>query len=532
MFLKQKMTISPELAKLIVKLRESFQKSQEGPRVKATRTLEGLALVYERFRNSVEYHDEHLLRKNAIRRIIRRLMFYYRDQEQIAQLLVDDLIRAGYFKNETIPESAVSQIRFVLQKYQVLFDRVAQVPFQKRNKLQDWVLGILACEVEDLLVSSEPQEALIEFATPILTSELDWGDAKLSDADKNLQLYIVMNKVLYKADNAILSYRIFKKIYPDWIKNPHLDAINQIAINLPALKDKIESYINNNFNNLITRKLRRYAMVFWVLNDVIVENIDNIEKLIEDPFKFEEQIKEKCEERYKAYGSKLRRNFIRSVIYIFCTKTVLAFIFELPYDLWLHNKVFWFPFITNIAFHPTLMLIIGASVRIPSSKNTAEIVNSIFKIAYLEKKDSIIYKSSRNIRPHPTLNVIFNVFYSLAFLLSFGLIIFVLYKTGFNWIGGFLFLFFLTAVSFFGIRLRYGMRELIVLPSEGNLLTAIIDFFSIPFIQAGKWIAQKLPKVNILVFVLDRVIEAPFKSLIPVLDHWISYIRDKKDEIY
>ncbi len=520
------MTISPELAKLISNLRESFKKSQEGPRVKATRTLEGLALVYERFRNSVEYHEEHLLRKNAIRRTLRRLMFYYRDQEQISQLLLDDLIRAGYFKNETIPESAVSQIKFVLQKYQVLFDQTAQVSFAERGKMQDWVLGILACEIEDLLVSSEPQEALIEFATPILTSELDWGDASLSDADKNLQLYIVMNKILYKADQSILSYRILKKIYPDWIKSPELDTINQIAVNLPALKSKIEDYINNSFNSLIVRKLRRYAMVFWVLNDVIVENIDNIEKLIEDPFKFEEQIKAKCEERYKSFGSKLRRNFIRSVIYIFCTKTVLAFIFELPYDLWLHGSVVWFPFITNIVFHPTLMLIIGASVRIPSSKNTAEIVNSVFKIAYVEKKESIIYKSSRSIRPHPILNTVFSVFYSLAFLISFGLIISVLYKAGFNWIGAMLFIFFLTAVSFFGIR------ELVVLPSEGNLLTAIIDFFSIPFIQAGKWVASKLPKINIIVFVLDRVIEAPFKSLIPVLDHWISYIRDKKDEIY
>ena len=115
--------------------------------------------MYERFRNSVEYHEEHLLRKNAIKRIIRRLLMYYRDHENMTNLLVDDLIRTGYFKNETIPEAALVKIQATFEKYQVVFDEIGKKPFQERQKLQDWVLGILACEVEDILVSSEPQEA-------------------------------------------------------------------------------------------------------------------------------------------------------------------------------------------------------------------------------------------------------------------------------------------------------------------------------------------------------------------------------------
>jgi len=532
MFVKEKLTIAPELDNLVQKLRASFKATQEGPKIKATKTLEGLALVYERFRSSIEYHEEHLLRKNAIKRIIKRLLFYHRDYEKVAQLLVDDLIRAGYFKNETILESAVLRIKIILEKYQVIFDQIGERPFQERPKLQNWLLGIIACEVEDLLVPSAPQEALIEFATPILTSDLDWEGTKLTQSEKDLQIYIVMNRVLYKADQQMLYYRVFKKMYPDWFKTPTLDLVNSIAVNFEKVKNSIETQAGNPLNDVMSRKLRRYAMIFWVLNDVIVENLGQIEKLVTDPFKFEEQIKAKCEGRYRSFGSKLRRSFIRSVIYIFFTKTILAFLLELPYDLYLRGEVFWFPFITNIVFHPFLMLIIGASVKVPSAKNTTEIVNSVFKIAYQEKKASILYKSSRVIVHHPVLNSIFNVFYTLAFLVSFGGIVYLLYWVGFNWIGGLLFIFFLTAVSFFGIRLRYGMRELIVLPKEGNLFTTLIDFFSIPFIQAGKWVANKLPKINVIVFVLDRIIEAPLKSLIPVLDHWISYVKDKKDEIY
>lgn len=527
-----KLTTSPQIEHLIRKLRESFAKSQEGPKVKATKTLGTLALVYERFRSSVEYHEEHLLRKNAIGRSLRRLFAYYRDHNEIARFLVEDLIRAGYFENETIPETSVVKIRTVLEKYQVLFDAIGRQPFQERQKLDKWVFGILACEVEDILVSSEPQEALIEFATPLLTSDLDWSGTGLSEEEKDLQIYIVMNLVLYRADAAMLYYRILKRLYPEWVQAPSLDLVNQIAVNMETIKGKMDQYIDNPITRTISRKLRRYAIVFWVLNDVLVENLDQIEELVKDPFQFERKIKEKCEERYKGFGSRLRRNFIRSVIYIFCTKTILAFILEMPYDLYLHGQVIWLPFITNIVFHPVLMLIVGASVKMPSAKNTAAVVDSIFKMAYQEHKGSIVYRRSRDVKPHPVLGVIFNVLYALGFLITFGGIIYLLYLLKFNWLGGLLFVFFLTAVSFFGIRLRYGMRELIVLPKEGNLLTTIIDFLSIPVVQAGKWVADKLPKINILVFVLDRIIEAPFKSLIPVLDHWISYIRNKKDEIY
>ncbi len=531
---KEKLTTSSELEELIQTLRDSVRSSKTGPKVKATKTLGTVALIYERFRNSVEYHEEHLLRKNAIARALRRLLSYYRENDERANLLVDDLIRAGYFKNETISEETVEQIKASLEKYQIIFDQIARRPFKDRQSLYNWILGIMACEIEDLLVSSAPQEALIKFATPFLTSELEYGDFHLSEDEKNLQLYIVMNKVLYKTDREMLRYRVLKKVYPEWTDSPPLDLINQIAVNFEVIKTNIDEHIDDSFNDVITRKLRRYAIIFWVLNDVLVENIDNgaLEELLSTPLELETQIKAKCEERYKSFGSKLRRNFIRTIIYLLLTKTVLAFILELPYDIYMHDSVVMLPFVVNIVFHPILMLIIGASVRTPSPKNTAEIVNSIFKLAYQERSGSILYKSSRNIKPHPLLGNFFNVLYTLGFLVTFGVIVFALYRLGFNWLGGTLFVFFLTAVSFFGIRLRYGMRELGVLPSEGNLFTAIIDFFSIPVISAGKWIASKLPKINFFVFVLDRIIEAPLKSLIPVLDHWISYVRDKKDEIY
>jgi len=34
------------------------------------------------------------------------------------------------------------------------------------------------------------------------------------------------------------------------------------------------------------------------------------------------------------------------------------------------------------------------------------------------------------------------------------------------------------------------------------------------------------------VFILDVIIEAPFKSFINVIEEWVDYVKEKKDEIY
>jgi hypothetical protein len=102
----------------------------------------------------------------------------------------------------------------------------------------------------------------------------------------------------------------------------------------------------------------------------------------------------------------------------------------------------------------------------------------------------------------------------------------------FNWLGGLLFVVFLTLVSFFGIRVRQLAKELVVLDRRTGLIGATIDFFSIPIIRAGRWLSVNFSKINVFVFVLDVIIEAPFKLIVEVFEDWFSYIREKREEIY
>jgi len=129
------------------------------------------------------------------------------------------------------------------------------------------------------------------------------------------------------------------------------------------------------------------------------------------------------------------------------------------------------------------------------------------------------------------LGAIFGIIYTITFFLTFGAVIWVLDKIKFNWISIVIFLFFLALVSFFAIRIRKNIRELIVVEQKENILSFFSDFFYVPIVSAGKWISEKFDKVNVFVFILDFIIEAPFKIFVEIAEEWTKYVKERKDEI-
>ena len=43
--------------------------------------------------------------------------------------------------------------------------------------------------------------------------------------------------------------------------------------------------------------------------------------------------------------------------------------------------------------------------------------------------------------------------------------------------------------------------------------------------------SEKFSKINVFIFVLDFVIEAPFKSFMKITEEWMDYVHEKKEEI-
>jgi hypothetical protein len=110
-----------------------------------------MASFYEKIRNAIDYRDEHLLRKNAIERILKRLLTLGR-RDRIAKHLIYELIQARYLPNDRIPESREGDVQRIIERYLLLIEKLPPGPkLTDRAKITRWFLSLASVEIEEVL---------------------------------------------------------------------------------------------------------------------------------------------------------------------------------------------------------------------------------------------------------------------------------------------------------------------------------------------------------------------------------------------
>jgi hypothetical protein len=117
------------------------------------------------------------------------------------------------------------------------------------------------------------------------------------------------------------------------------------------------------------------------------------------------------------------------------------------------------------------------------------------------------------------------------FLFTIGVISFLLHAVRFNWLSIVFFIFFLSLVTFFGLKIRNSRRELMVIETRTGFFGTITDILFLPMIRAGRWVALRAPRINVFLFFFDFIVEAPFKAAINLVEGWLAFLREKKEEI-
>ncbi|MFH1781865.1 MAG: hypothetical protein ABH835_04620 [Patescibacteria group bacterium] len=512
--------------------KENFY-TEPGPKIQVSDMVSRFASIYEKVRNVVDFREEHLLRKHAIKRILkRRLMIIgLKRGESIAKPMIEELIRARYLPNDTIPEIKILEVDQAIDKYLYLMKRVNDQRKRKDiRKVADWILSVGACEIEERLVPSPREKATVEFMFNIVSKEINIPDNKLPEEDKQILIYLETLKSLLKADAPILSYHLLRVFYPNWLQADRAQ-VDEVASNIDDLREKMDSMITSRNGEKVLRILKRYSIVFLILHDIMQDDPKNIRLKMENEAVLDETIKEACEKRYKATRTKLNRSIIRSIIYIFITKMAIAIAIELPIDYYLLNSLNYVSVAVNILVPPLLLLIIAMTIRVPNEKNTLKIIAGIKKTAFLDQKPLITEEIKKPVKRSKFFNFIFKLLYAITFIIPFTAIIIGLVLLDFSVPSIFLFILFLCIVSFFGIRLRQISQELNMIERKESVSNAIVDFFFLPILKVGQWISVNFSKINIFVFILDFIIEAPLKLIFEVLEDWFSFVREKKDEI-
>lgn len=529
--------LNAPILKFIEKIQQIDQAGQPKPseKIKVSYVASSLSFLYEKIRNTVDYKDEYLLRKYAIERILNRLIFIEGRKGKLGEPLLTDLIRGRYFPNDSIDINKISEIDEIIRKYLVLLEKTNFKGQKEKNiqKLNSWLVGIASYEIEKKLVPFKKEEALIEFVYNSVKKDIQIKGDLLTERERIVQIYLAIMRALFKSDLSMLSYYLLKVYWPDWFGAKWNIVVGELGENLFTVKNSIESEINHPVADKLFRFFKRRMVAYLIIFDLLSQDPAKMEeKIVSSKIAFLEDVRTACKKRYGKAKETLSRTFKRSVLYIFLTKIVLAFIIEVPYELMTMAGINYVSLGINVVFHPTLMYFLGSTIKMPGDKNTAQVIREAEYVVYQRRASDIPpYPVKFNFTKPSISSGLYAVFYAVMFAVSFGLIITVLRKIDFNIVSGALFTFFLSVVSFFAFKISQPVRELVVIDKKDNVFEVIADFLFLPVIYFGRWLSERFSQVNIFVFALDFIIEVPFKSFIKIFDDWIKFIREKKDEM-
>lgn len=491
-----------------------------------------VASFYEKIRGVVDWREEHLLRKTAIERILKRRVFTRNQGEDFAEPFLQELIRGGHFPNESIPKRKIIEIQQIISKYLFLLEHAPQDASSRiLAKLHDWMLGIAAAEIEETLISSRRERALIDFMAESIEQDVVMKNGTaLTPEDKHIQVYVASQRALFKLDNATISYHLFEKLYPFW-KNPNQETLSSIAEKIHLLQEKIHGILFHPLSEKLYQLVERYDTPYLLVGDIILENPDNFSELAQDPIKLEAAIKEAYIVRLGKLRGKMHRAAFYGTISVFLSKMLIALVAEVPFDKYVTHEFNARAIGISVVIPPLLMLLLVTSITTSSEENFQKVMMEIMRITYATDKRNVHELASPK-KKGVIMNTVIYAMYLSSFILSFGFLFWVLDRLHFSILSSIVFLLFVSLITFGGTRIRQRGAELLIGEQKQGFLYSIFDFFTLPLIEVGRWLSRQVARYNILVVLLNFLIEIPFQIFVEFLEHWRSFLKEKKEEVH
>ncbi|MEK7461338.1 MAG: hypothetical protein AAB647_03965 [Patescibacteria group bacterium] len=524
-----------EIMQLKDQLIEAIKTSQPKPLAAGESVIEihgalrHLTAFYERLRQLIDYQEERFIRRLAIRRILFRRILIEGDRKPIGEALARELIRAAYIENAKYPTRTAMEIDEILKKY------LAALPAVERRyqppeliRMQRRLLGIAAAEIEDYLTPA--------YIDRVLAERLAVEIASYTKTNVTDDIRLIALRQFLKADAELATWRLTQRgdkttpgslptIWEKFVATPgeHVSELLREIV-------KCEFLINDRRIEARVRHYQRLTPPYILLADLAYERAKDIHLLADQPDKLDRALASLLQERLEWTEGKLHRAMIRATVYIFITKVIIGIALEIPYDLSTMGHIAYLPVIINILVPPLLMVIAALSIRPPSSTNN-EILLKRSKMLFNDGDIPFLVEFEGH-RPRSGFKSFFNtLFYFAAYVVSFGGVIWVLNRLSFNIASMLVFLFFISVVGFFAFRIRASAKEMAVIRESEGIAILIFDFFALPFLRIGRWLSVTVRQINVVLFVLDFLIEAPLKVVFVAIEDWFAFLREKREEL-
>ena len=545
-----------------------------------------MALWYEKVRTAVQYKEEHLLRRTAMYRILKRLILFEqrRKKREITMAFFIELVLAGYLSAKDASDDNFLETEKIIQRYLKAVGFLGERVKNPAESIETrrWLLNLLSEEIENLLNPQKEKMALIyaiyetlrqkvkfvlekppfplpgskakglhsvaeeylgvgSLVEPITDSfspfeKKEENEKSLREKEKilNLVTYLAIFRNLRRSDRTMLRSLVFNIYFPAWNELDHKDdeKIKSTIEKFLKKRREIEIIAEHPLVPRILFPIKKYMLCTSFLFDALIDNPKEARSIVNQEFLLHQQIREKCSIRYAKEKGKLRKRIVRGFIYVFLTKMLVAIILEIPYE-YLKNAsgMQYRSLLINLLFPPFLLTAIASSAKQPGGENTKEIIKGVEALVYKAKQEEELQEIKVTDRESALAERVLDLFYVLVFVGMFFLLIKLLKILDFNTVAMVIFVIFAGTVSFFGALIRQSTRDLIITKDKEGFFNLVFDTILLPFVRFGRLLSVKFSRINVFIFLLDFLIEAPFKFIIRAFEAWIDFLRRKRDEI-
>lgn len=486
-----------------------------------------LASWYEKLRTAMDYRDDEVILRSAIERILKRRLLLGGNGQTIAAPLLRELVWARYFPDSSIPEITIAKVSATIDLFLKLEEAINEKHRVNKSTVNEWILQLLSSEIEYILKPDNHKDLMSNYVYQIFKERIQIEDD--SEEVKNIQTFIAVRRSYANDDLPFLRYHLFLQYFGKLTSHNFAATATHFMEGYRTIQEQLNYPLKNKLFVYVDSQ----KIPFLILDDILKKNQGRIASLIADEDQLNLTVLNACSERYKSIKARVRRAIIRSVIFIFFTKALFALFIEGAFENVVFGRVIWSAIILNTLTPPLLMVGVGLFIQTPSRDNSFKIQRKINSVLFDENPQLanplLVRKKIK--KGDPILWSLFIIFWLATFAVSFGALIFILTKLRFNPISQGVFIFFIAIVSFISYRINRTANMYLVKDGKENLTSLLTDFFFMPFIQVGRRLTMAVSQINIILFIIDFIIEAPFKGIFAFFEQWLLFLRTQREKL-
>lgn len=493
-----------------------------------------VAAFYEKIRTVVDWKEEHLMRRAAIIRKLKRKFLdlelsNFSNRKEIAESLVLELIRGGHFPNDKIEETKITDVQLTLNKYIFIFKNAPPAKNgQEKLQFYNWLLEIAACEIEQTLYPFGRERALIDYMFELMKEKIQLN---LPEEEKNIQIYIAVHQALFKLDRPIISYNLLKYKYSQW-NNPDKEWLFEVSKNIYKIWDYIENKLSHPLGKKFYTICEKYDTPYLLLGDILSEeNPAEVSKKISDPEALEGLVTKAYNKRLFTLKKRLFRAAFYTTLSVLLGNGLSLFLLEIPLARLIHGKFTPLSIVVDIFESTLLMFLFVATIKPPSGENLNLVIMEAMKITYQREKTDI-YEIKAPRKKGLITQFIITLLYLLSALVSLTILVLIFELAKFPLTSVIINIIFIPVTVFAGLAVRKRSEELTVEEKKGGFLGFIFDILFLPVANIGRWLSSKWKKYNAIAAFFNALIDMPFLIFVEFLEQWRFFLKEKKEEIH